>query len=225
MTIRIVTDSTADLPAQLAKELDITIVPLYVIFGEKSYRDRIDISEDEFYEKLMHGTPFVELQPLRVPDPSVIRGLFEDLQTYGVSGSTRSPRLCATIVELLLLLVAETGTTMQHSNSVAWSRYEQCRQFIVDNSATIQTLEDVCETCNLDKAYLCRLFKRFSNESPYQLLTRLKMARAAELLLHSDLLAKEVAPIVGFDDPYHFSKVFKRTYGMGPAAFRERGHR
>ena len=54
MTVKIVTDSSADLPAQLVQELGITIVPLYVRFGEKVYRDRVDISEDEFYQKLLH---------------------------------------------------------------------------------------------------------------------------------------------------------------------------
>jgi DegV family protein with EDD domain len=55
MTVKIVTDSTADLPAVLARELDITVVPLYVRFGEKVYRDGVDISEEEFYQRLQHG--------------------------------------------------------------------------------------------------------------------------------------------------------------------------
>ena len=54
MVVKIVTDSSADLPAQLAEELDITVVPLYVRFGEEVYRERVDISEDEFYHKLLH---------------------------------------------------------------------------------------------------------------------------------------------------------------------------
>lgn len=54
MTVKIVTDSGADLPAQLVQELGITVVPLYVRFGEKVYRDRVDISEDEFYQRLLH---------------------------------------------------------------------------------------------------------------------------------------------------------------------------
>lgn len=54
--IRIVTDSAADLPSQLAEELGITIVPLYVRFGEKVYRDGVNISEDEFYQRL-ENTP------------------------------------------------------------------------------------------------------------------------------------------------------------------------
>ncbi len=54
MAVKIVTDSSADLPTQLAQELGITVVPLYVRFGEKVYRDRVDISEDEFYDRLTH---------------------------------------------------------------------------------------------------------------------------------------------------------------------------
>ncbi len=52
MVVKIVTDSSADLPAKIAKDLDISVVPLYVRFGEKIYRDRVDITEDEFYKRL-----------------------------------------------------------------------------------------------------------------------------------------------------------------------------
>ena len=52
MAVNIVTDSSADLPSSISEELGITVVPLYVRFGEKVYRDRLDISEDEFYQRL-----------------------------------------------------------------------------------------------------------------------------------------------------------------------------
>ena len=54
MPVKIVTDSGADLPEELVKELRITVVPIYVRFGEEVYRDRVSISEDEFYERLTH---------------------------------------------------------------------------------------------------------------------------------------------------------------------------
>jgi DegV family protein with EDD domain len=54
MVVKVVTDSTADLQPQLAKELGITVVPAYVRFGDEVYRDRVDISEDEFYQRLLH---------------------------------------------------------------------------------------------------------------------------------------------------------------------------
>ena len=55
MTVRIVTDSCADLPPGIAQELDITVVPAYVRFGERVYRDIVDISHDELYQKLLES--------------------------------------------------------------------------------------------------------------------------------------------------------------------------
>jgi len=54
MTVKIVTDSTADLPPILAEELGITVVPVYLRFADHIYHDRVDISEDEFYDRLLH---------------------------------------------------------------------------------------------------------------------------------------------------------------------------
>ena len=53
MVIKIVTDSGADLPTALTEELDVTVVPVYLRFGKEVYRDRVDISEDEFYQRLL----------------------------------------------------------------------------------------------------------------------------------------------------------------------------
>jgi len=53
LAVKIVTDSTADLPPQLAQQLGITVVPVYVRFGEKVYQDGVDISHDELYQKLV----------------------------------------------------------------------------------------------------------------------------------------------------------------------------
>ena len=56
--VRIVTDSVADLPAAVVEELGITVVPLIVRFGTEEYRDGIDLSTEEFYEKLKHSPHF-----------------------------------------------------------------------------------------------------------------------------------------------------------------------
>ncbi len=54
MTVKIVTDSLSDIVSDIAGELGITVVPLYVRFGEKVYRDRVEITTDEFYHRLVH---------------------------------------------------------------------------------------------------------------------------------------------------------------------------
>ena len=55
MTVKIVTDSTSDLPADLAESLGITIVPLNLHFGTEVFKDGVDISADTFYERLTSG--------------------------------------------------------------------------------------------------------------------------------------------------------------------------
>jgi DegV family protein with EDD domain len=55
MTVKVVTDSTSDIPSQIARALGVTVVPAYVHFGNKSYQDRVDISEDELYQKMVEG--------------------------------------------------------------------------------------------------------------------------------------------------------------------------
>lgn len=52
MPVRIVTDSTSDLPPHIAQELGISIVPLSVVFGEDVYKEGVEITPDLFYDKL-----------------------------------------------------------------------------------------------------------------------------------------------------------------------------
>jgi len=52
LRVAVVTDSTADLESEVAASLGVDVVPLFVNFGESSFRDRIDIMRDEFYARL-----------------------------------------------------------------------------------------------------------------------------------------------------------------------------
>jgi DegV family protein with EDD domain len=76
MTVKVVTDSTSDIPANLAQELNITVVPIYVIFGQKVYRDRVDIFEDEFYHKLGFGSVYPTTS---VPSPQDFADAYDKL--------------------------------------------------------------------------------------------------------------------------------------------------
>jgi len=53
MTVKIVTDSCSDIPQEEAKQLGITVVPVYLRFGDEVYRDGIDIDSSQFYRKLV----------------------------------------------------------------------------------------------------------------------------------------------------------------------------
>jgi len=53
MTLKIITDSSASLPESTVKELDITVIPVPLCFGEESYRDGIDMTTEQFYQRLV----------------------------------------------------------------------------------------------------------------------------------------------------------------------------
>lgn len=76
MAVKVVTDSTCDIPAPLLRELGITVVPVYVMFGDKAYRDRVDIGEDEFYDKLVHDSVHPTTS---VPSPKDFADIYNEL--------------------------------------------------------------------------------------------------------------------------------------------------
>jgi len=76
MTVRIVTDSIADLPSAVVKELGITVVPLLVRFGQKLYRDGVDMTADKFYKKLVRSKVFPVTS---VPSPATFAGTYDKL--------------------------------------------------------------------------------------------------------------------------------------------------
>jgi len=80
MTTRIVTDSTCDLPQEVADNLSITVVPLYINVGQESYLDGIDMSRQEFYEKLPH---FDHHPQTASPGPEMFRETYERLADEG----------------------------------------------------------------------------------------------------------------------------------------------
>lgn len=76
MTVKIVTDSVADLPHQVISELGITIVPLNVRFGTEVYRDGVDLTAEEFYNRLVHS----KILPVSsVPSPGSFAKAYDKL--------------------------------------------------------------------------------------------------------------------------------------------------
>ncbi|UCD51643.1 MAG: helix-turn-helix transcriptional regulator, partial [Phycisphaerales bacterium] len=158
---------------------------------------------------------------VRLAAPEAVLRVFDDLIANGAGGSRYGPALCATLVELLVLKIAEATTVEDGYPAVAFSTYQTCREYIRQNCLELKSLEEVAEACHVDEAYLCRLFNRFDSQSPYQYLMQLKMGTAAVRLQREGKLVKQIAYDLGFSDPFHFSRAFKKVFGLSPAAFRK----
>jgi DegV family protein with EDD domain len=82
MTIRIVTDSTCDLPESVVEQYGITVIPLYINFGARSYLDGVELSRREFYEMLPEADTF---PTTAVPGLTVFTETYEKLASQGAT--------------------------------------------------------------------------------------------------------------------------------------------
>lgn len=75
MKVQVITDSTSDMPDGMADKLGIRIVPIYLRFGDKTYRDGVDITTDEFYSML----PSSPVHPATSqPNPEDFTGVYKE---------------------------------------------------------------------------------------------------------------------------------------------------
>ncbi len=82
MAIKIVTDSAADLPPDLARELDITVVPCNVVLEDVNYKDGVDLGPDEFYRRLVSDP---RLPTTSQPSVADFQSVYEELADQGHS--------------------------------------------------------------------------------------------------------------------------------------------
>ncbi len=83
MAVRIVTDSTADIPLQQAQALGITVVPLTVFFGEEAYLDGVELDNAGFYRKLQESKA---LPRTSQPPPAAFQEAYTRLMNEGADG-------------------------------------------------------------------------------------------------------------------------------------------
>jgi AraC-like DNA-binding protein len=153
-----------------------------------------------------------------------IRRAFDTLIDRGVRKSRYARPLCALITRQLLLMCRDDAADPVNTASPAFAAYTRAREFIEGHFLELQTLAAVARGCGVEAPYLCRLFARFHDESPYQFLTRLRMDHASRLLLEGDAAVKSVAALLGFKDAFHFSRVFKSVHHVPPSRFRHSMH-
>ncbi len=81
-TVKVVTDSISDIPADVAAELGITVVPCNVHFGQQVYRDGIDLTNEEFYSRLVASS---ELPTTSQPSAGVFEETYRRLGSDGAA--------------------------------------------------------------------------------------------------------------------------------------------
>jgi len=168
--------------------------------------------------RLLARTGLEGARPGRAIHSRWLPDLFEQLiETAHLRPSARQT-ISGMLLALLLERVREDLRAEERFPRARQS-YERCRRYLTDNYLRVGCLADAARVCGLSAVHLSRLFRRFAAESPHAFVSRLKMNHAAELLARGNFPVKAAAAEVGFDDPYHFSRVFKRVHGMAPSRF------
>ncbi len=83
------------------------------------------------------------------------------------------------------------------------------------------SLSDICGYLGYSESYFTRVFTKEVGCSPIAYLMRLKVERARNLLANTSLKINQIAFMLGFDDPYYFSKFFSKITGYSPRLFRK----
>jgi two-component system, response regulator YesN len=85
------------------------------------------------------------------------------------------------------------------------------------------SISEIAATFNLEPSYLSRMFKNHTGISPMEYLTKLRIEKAKELILSDpNIMLKDIMEIVGYNNQYYFSKIFKTVMGITPSEYRNR---
>ena len=96
----------------------------------------------------------------------------------------------------------------------------QARDYLQARARERIGVPELAAMVGLSRSRFAELFRRSTGTSVLVYQTRLRMARARELLDTSDMAVSAIARAVGYDDPYYFSRHFSRMHGMSPTAYR-----
>jgi len=83
------------------------------------------------------------------------------------------------------------------------------------------TLDGMAEQLGVSRRTLTGRCRRYLDMSPWEAWSRYRIDRAVSLLLETDLSVKEISGRLGFESPYHFSRVFRKYRAVPPSRFRE----
>lgn len=131
----------------------------------------------------------------------------------------------ALIIEMLVLILRSLEKVQDNTVTLALSKNAKRKQYLVnhaiyylENHHTQEiTLEQLADTLYVSPTYLSKVFKESTGMSPINYLIQVRLKHAKELLANEQLTIREISQAVGYQDAYHFSKLFKKYYGVSPS--------
>lgn len=133
------------------------------------------------------------------------------------------------VMKLLVLFLKAICREQKHSEStcVNFESLDKAAivntliSFLNENYMHQISLDTISKSIYMSPAYISKVFKEEMGESPINYLIKIRLAKARELLLDSRLTIKAVARTVGYEDVYHFSKLYKKYNNIPPSKVRK----
>lgn len=135
--------------------------------------------------------------------------------------------LKAYLIQMLLFVLREQCEPLEKKSGYAFEsankKYvvEQIVNYFEDHYNEKISLDQIAENMYLSPFYISRIFKSETGDTPIRHLINIRLEKAKELLEGGyEGSIQEIAALVGYDDAYHFSKLFKKRYGISPSRTR-----
>ena len=123
----------------------------------------------------------------------------------------------------LLLLVQRNRTEYQHvANHSMVQEIELAKKYFHDHYQEAISIEDYASSRHMSTCWFIRSFRTLTGITPLQYILSIRMTNARTLLEHTQYNVTEVAALIGFNDPLHFSHLFKKHTGLSPSEYRKR---
>ncbi len=151
---------------------------------------------------------------------ALARGILDLLIEVGCAGGPQAPALCLALARAALLAIRDGLVPSERAQEPAYASYARCRSWLEAHGDEVRTLADAARACGVSAAYLCRLFRRYDVASPWRLVRGRRLQRAAELLEDHRLAIGAIASRIGYGDPFHFSRAFRKQFGIAPRRYR-----
>jgi two-component system response regulator YesN len=98
--------------------------------------------------------------------------------------------------------------------------FEKITDYLSAHISEPVSLQSVSDTFAISQTYMSRIFRKYAGISFNQYLTKVRMEKARKLLEETpDLFVKDVASMVGYEDQFYFSRIFRTYEGKPPSAF------
>lgn len=95
-------------------------------------------------------------------------------------------------------------------------------KYVEENYKEPLTMMEICEKFSVSQSYMSRLFKKYTGVSFNEYLTNKRIERACLIFKSNrNMFVKDVANLVGIEDQFYFSRLFRRVMGMSPKQFCE----